>query len=258
MARGLNAISARSISRPSQNITVLIESVLNESHSQTANLTQYPVESGSFRTDHIEPNPLELQLTVSYTSNPISCLFVGEDIHGALLSGRDLDDTDPHLVLKNAWQCFLNMLNGDNLSVLDQGRGLRKYPPEGFTIVSELMVYRNMMPISVSTNRDSTTGGVIDVDMTWRHVRFVSSTTSRVDRDFNLGPRKTPQGSATNTTRDVGDARSAEPTVSGNTPAPTVDVDEAVAIANDQDPSRSNRRTGAELGENLSGIIGVF
>lgn len=176
--------------------TLIIESSLSETHSQSAMIPRHNVENGVDITDHIQPKPLELTMDVALgEENPIK--FYSGASEAQLLAGLQ-GNADSKA--GKAWFTLLDFLNGGRW---DEKNENRQYNPRGFFIQSELCPYENMFLESISTQRDKNTKCILFATLKFVRVRTVGTQTINVSNpdilkpESDLGDASTIQRSST-------------------------------------------------------------
>lgn len=135
---------------------VQFDLVLSEAHSLTSTVSEHPVEEGATISDHIQQN---------LRSGKLRGLVSNYSIQ----TGGGDGETNRAM---NAWLIFQNLWKSRQL----------------VTIVTTLEVYENVAVVSVSTNRDASTGDSLEFDVDFRQVKkaelqevTVSATVKPVD-----------------------------------------------------------------------------
>lgn len=123
---------------------VELDASLNEGHSSTADVTQFPVEEGADITDHVRIKPETLSITGVVTNTPLIFLASlresptrAEEAYGKL---RDI---------------------------------LRAREP--VSVITSLRQYENMVLTSMKTSRDASTGSVVNVQLDFQEIIVASS-----------------------------------------------------------------------------------
>lgn len=135
---------------------IQFDASVSETHTNTAALTDHPVEDGADITDHIRLNPEELSMNVIVTNNPpiILASLRAQPVSGFADPATRAEDT--HEFLRNYMEA--NVL---------------------VRITTTLREYRNMAITSMSVERNKDTSNIVNIDLTFRQV--IIATTESVD-----------------------------------------------------------------------------
>lgn len=107
----------------------------NESHDRSNNVTNYPVENGTEISDHIQPQPIELNV-----SGIVEATDTGTNI------------IDSYFLLKQIME-----------------------EKQIITVVTSLDVYENMCVLSSNVTRNAQNGGSLSFTATLKQITYVSS-----------------------------------------------------------------------------------
>lgn len=121
--------------------SLVFEATLSESHEQAYKVSEHPLEFGAVVADHIVREPFSLQVTVVVSRSPLQARF------------RE------NARLEREWLRLLEL--GDARGVV--------------TVVTSLLVYRNMAIESISAPRSADDGESMNVDITFREVQYAYS-----------------------------------------------------------------------------------
>ena len=101
------------------NTVFSLDATTNESHDNTAEITDFPVEDGSNVTDHVRVKPFQLTVTGIVTNTPTDpeSVAVVESLAG---------EASQETVVQQTYELMLRLLN--ERSILTVVTGLRTYP----------------------------------------------------------------------------------------------------------------------------------
>lgn len=118
---------------------ISLDATLSEDHSFTAKATQFPLENGSFVSDHVEVAPIRLNIRGIISDTP------------------------------------LNMLSDFNRSIDNFNRLTRLFETKAIlSVITGIRVYQNMVMTSLNVPRDVETGQSLTFEIDLQEMRFVS------------------------------------------------------------------------------------
>ena len=153
---------------------VLIDAYIQEGHRQTANVTQYPIENGSFIADHVIQRPTVLNIQGLVMRTPIG---TPSPSNTRIFSTFEV----------------LTTLKGLGLPI---------------TVVTGLKVYENMIITDFNINRTVGNGQSLPFRMTVQQIQIVQSQTAQIPASQLTGDTQTQQQSQAE--QDIGDTSSAQ------------------------------------------------
>jgi hypothetical protein len=125
---------------------VQLDASLNETHSGSVDVTQHPVEEGADITDHVRIKPETLSITGIVSNTPL--IF--------LASLRESPTR-----AEEAYEKLRDILR----------------TREPISVITTLRQYENMVLTSMQTNRDASTGNVVNVTLNFQEIIIASSET---------------------------------------------------------------------------------
>lgn len=118
---------------------ISLDATLSEDHSFTAKATQFPLENGSFVSDHVEVAPIRLNIRGVISDTP------------------------------------LNVLSDFNRSIDNFNRLTRLFETKAvLSVITGIRVYQNMVMTSLNVPRDVETGQSLTFEIDLQEMRFVS------------------------------------------------------------------------------------
>lgn len=138
---------------------LVFDATPSETHTQDAEITQYPVEDGSDINDHVRPRPFTMRLSATLTATPMD---------------EDEQQVD-RLARKHA----------EMLDLVTSGATLR--------VVTGLVAYDNMVIASYQANRSVRGGQALQCDLDLQQVRRADSAEVDIPPGI-LGPRVRTDG----------------------------------------------------------------
>ena len=118
---------------------ISLDATLSEDHSLTAKATQFPLENGSFVSDHVEVAPIRLSIRGVISDTP------------------------------------LNVLSDFNRSIDNFNRLTRLFETKAvLSVITGIRVYQNMVMTSLNVPRDVETGQSLTFEIDLQEMRFVS------------------------------------------------------------------------------------
>ena len=166
--------------RPILSVVETLEAIefdasVQETHSNSAEITQHPVEEGADITDHIRRQPEELSVNVIVSNNPPIILA---SLRAQPISGFG----DPATRAEDAHQFLRTIMNNNQLVQFS----------------TTLRDYTNMAIVSMSVDRDATTGNIANINMTLREIIIATTETVEPPVPANAGRQaKQNQGKKT-------------------------------------------------------------
>lgn len=123
---------------------IQLDATIRESHSYRNRVTNHPIETGSFVTDHVYSEPISLELEGEITDTPVQIfsLLAG-------LSQRRIEAFEQLVALKETRDVI--------------------------TVVTGLKIYNNMVIEDFDANRDQKTGRKLSFTARFQEVRKVAS-----------------------------------------------------------------------------------
>jgi len=137
---------------------VTIDATINDSVSYNANITQYPVEDGSFISDNITIQPYTVEIRGLISDAPIFLPGITENSSFLTLNNSRV---------KDAYEKLLSLF-------------IKKEP---FTVVTGLDVYSNVFFTSFDISRDSNTGQALAFDAKFQQILFATPITIKIPKD---------------------------------------------------------------------------
>ncbi|MDD5034859.1 MAG: hypothetical protein PHE55_08890 [Methylococcaceae bacterium] len=137
---------------------VMFDATLNETHSDTAEVTEHPVEFGADVSDNIRMMPATLELEGIVSSTPIVFL-------------ASITAPSP---LENKLQLYPTRSYDRPGDAYDELRRAMREDGGGITVSTTLRTYENMAITSLEANRDAENGNVLHVSISLREVKKVS------------------------------------------------------------------------------------
>lgn len=131
---------------------------LSETHTRSAETTEFPVESGSDFTDHIRQQPIELTIEGIVSNTPIGAMRVVRDLEE--FAGGFVDDQGKSITIV-----------ADALAHLE-AIFERRQP---VTIQSALKIYERMAITSLEIPKDRETGNAMLFTLTARQIKIVTN-----------------------------------------------------------------------------------
>lgn len=157
-----------------------LEVTLSEDHNYTNQITDYPIESGSNISDHVQKKPEQITITGKFSNSPIP------------VREGSLD-----FFIKGAGENRVNKALEDLLTIAGyalpkQGKGIQTeettvFIPEKVTtplvvdIVSILRIYTNMICTQLTFNIRQTTGQGLDFTAGFKRIETVESEIVSID-----------------------------------------------------------------------------
>ena len=127
-------------------VLLTLDASVNETHSNEAEITEHPVETGSNITDHVRRRPETLEIEGVVSNKPIAVL-ASQTQRGIRGGPIETKDSDAHEEMRR-WQ--------------DQGKLL--------TVMTTLRDYENMVVEGLSVTRDARNGDILRVVMRLREI----------------------------------------------------------------------------------------
>lgn len=160
--------------------SVTIDASVSETHSDTSDVTENPVEQGAKITDHVQIKPKQLTIQGVISDTPINFAFV-DNVAGAINTVK-------------------SYLGGTTRSIDAYNRLVdiqRKRDP--ITVITGLRVYSNMILQNISVNRTATTGKAVHFTAELREIRiagtgFLASLESLATDAQNIGAETVNRG----------------------------------------------------------------
>lgn len=135
-----------------------IDASLTETHTYDADVTSYPVESGSTITDNVRPKPVTVEL---------ECIVSDSPLNAVLAARRNLDLADP---------AFLDSPSTEALERMIAIRDKR----EPVTIETALKVYQNMVMTSMGVTVNKDTGKALRFTASFTQIVIVTNLRARI------------------------------------------------------------------------------
>lgn len=168
--------------------TVVVDITLEEGHSDTADVTDHPVETGSDISDNVKKRPANLTLTVFVTNTPI----ISPNVNGAEGSVGPVEIRGGSSAFSRSAQVrraaeiesksvrrSVNVLSFPDpvTRVQDVYADLLRLQAEKtvLLIVTSLREYESMVITEISAPRNAKSGGSCSFVVTLREFRFVST-----------------------------------------------------------------------------------
>lgn len=158
---------------------IVMDATLTETHSFTADVTEFPVEKGSAVTDNVRKKPDGLRIDGFVSDFPLQSNIVQQLAAGAFTQ-------KPTAELRRSQQVL------DKLIQL-QGKGVT------ITVTTGIRTYRNMVINSVIVNRDKSTAQGIRMDINMREIQVVETQTVEIKAAERKGQNKQADGPKTAT-----------------------------------------------------------
>ncbi len=161
-------------------VGIVIDALVTEEPSFTAEVTKNPVEGGAKISDHIQLKPVELSLEGVISDAPLGYAVIGN--------------------IQNLVRQVSNIFSGSSrsLDAFNELLALRNNRMP-FTVVTSLKRYKNMVMTELSVPRTAQTGNAIHFRCKMEEVIIVSSQTTSNILSLSSGVKKIGQ-----TTADVG------------------------------------------------------
>lgn len=137
--------------------TVNLDCVFSENTSEDSDVTDYPIETGSYIQDNIYNRPITFSLSGFLTDTPI----------GYIQTIENLFDTTNQSLTQSAI---------DALETLKETR-------TPFTVVTGMRLYTNMVFTSFNFSRDTNNGRSANIDCTFKQLLFASYQTVQIPSD---------------------------------------------------------------------------
>lgn len=158
--------------KPNKIEALEIEVTLSENHEFTNNITSYPVDAGFNITDHIQQLPPRLTITGLTSNTPVQYVTITKIIGGQLQKRVTQEDLTNRIYqtfnLLIGYAGFVPPKHGESVEV-------KIGTPKLLTIVTGLMIYKNMAIQRISFPRDKGTGESLQYTIDLIQVRKVSS-----------------------------------------------------------------------------------
>jgi hypothetical protein len=142
-----------------------IDATISDSISYNANVTQYPVEEGSFISDNITIQPYTVQIRGLISDSPIFLPGITENSNFLTLNNSRV---------KNAYEELLSLF-------------VKKEP---FTVVTGLDVYSDVFFTSFDISRDSNTGKALSFDAKFQQILFATPAAVKIPKSIVSSTKK--------------------------------------------------------------------
>lgn len=142
-----------------------IDVTTNDGFSLTADITDYPVEEGSFISDHITLKPYTVPLRGVITDSP---LYVSDTHENA--GYKDSKNSR----VKNAYEKLLDLY----------------YDQKPFTVVTGLDIFEDVFFTSLDVNRDPQTGQALSFDAKFKNILFATPKIVPIPREKVITKKK--------------------------------------------------------------------
>lgn len=126
---------------------ISIDATISDSLSYKAVITEYPVEEGSFISDHINLQPYTVEMRGIVSDSPLSSPNIHEN--------RNFNE-DSNSRVKNAYEALLDLY----------------FTKEPFDVVTGLDIFENVFFTSFEINRDATTGEALSFSAEFQEILF--------------------------------------------------------------------------------------
>lgn len=146
---------------------IVIDGLLEESHSNTATATRLPIEDGSTISDHVTVDPDSVTIKGVITNTPLFATL----LQGGSLSG----------------------LFGDRVTSAFEGIRQLMKDRKLLTVSTSLKVYTDMIIESFTPSKNGTTGQSMEFSMTLTKIKVVKSQTTNLPNTTIGGDMKTDQ-----------------------------------------------------------------
>jgi len=169
---------------------IVVDVTIEENHSDTAMITEHPVESGGSVSDHVKKNPDRLTAVVFVTDTPI----ISPNVDGANGSTGPLDlegassrftkyakSGEAAEQKTTSYQKSVNVLSFPD--GVDRVRAVydafRRAKDEGviFSVITSLREYESLVIADISAPKSAKSGGSVTMTIEFREFRFVSTET---------------------------------------------------------------------------------
>jgi len=159
------------LNRPNMVQSISFDAFINESHNLTAEITQIPLETGAYVSDHLIFKPLVLSITAVVSNTPLRYFGGVDNIFRGIQLVKDLFDGSSDYRRTFAQEAWMNLL--ETFSAAGE-----------MTITTANAVYPNMVLIGLDTTTDANSSEILEVNMTFQQI--IRHTTDLV-ADENLG-----------------------------------------------------------------------
>lgn len=138
---------------------VTVDTSVSELHRYDSQVTRFPVENGSSKSDHIFNDPIQLVMEPIISDNPIQLFSLGSD-----------------LIDRISGQSSRSKTAAEELIRIQSEKQI-------FTVVTNLRVYENMAFSSLEFKPNQSTGKAIRFSASFIEVQTVTSRTVSIERD---------------------------------------------------------------------------
>lgn len=128
----------------------VLDCLVSDTHSWTADATSYPVESGARISDHIQNEPLEVTIEAIVSNAPIGVIRTEREKNPKYQPDESTDALMAHL-----------------MKIRDDRKPV--------TIRTSLRTYENMALLNLDIPRDASTGDAIRFSATFRQIKIVKN-----------------------------------------------------------------------------------
>lgn len=182
---------------------ITIDATVSQSHKRKAEVTKNPVEDGAKITDHVQLDPVELEL---------SGVFSDDDLNGLPFIGN----------VENLANAVSQVFGGESRSIQAHKAMIDLWKTrEPFEVVTKLELYKNMVVSDYSVDETATTGNAIHFRAKFEQITIVKpkSSISAVKAGVkNLASKAKKLG--TKVSEKLTDANSLSSSTTGQTSTP--------------------------------------
>lgn len=154
--------------------SLVLDATLNDSHSYTNEITDYPIEEGANINDHIKKNPITITITGFITNSPITFL---EDISQATIDevaenkAKNLSAISSNRI-SGAFSELMRIVGDDSST---QNISITPNNPKIVEVVTGLRVYTDMVMSKLEINRTPSDGESLRFSATFKKVKKAKS-----------------------------------------------------------------------------------
>lgn len=153
---------------------IVMDATLSESHGFSAEVTDFPVESGSDKSDNVRPKPVTLRIDAFVSDFPLQSNITQQLAAGAFTQR-------PSAELRRAQ----NTLDG-LIALKDKGVTI--------TVTTGIRTYKNMVLTQIDVNRDKNIAQGIRMTITMREIQVVKTQTAQIVAKEAKGQNKQEDG----------------------------------------------------------------